>query len=280
MLFLSASVALSFLGSLVYAQSSNNTSLEIAAIETQFTDAQLVPFLLPMFKPSAIMTVNFSGIGPISPGQNLTKRQAALAPEISIVPANSSVSLQGNYTLVMVDANVVGTNESIGQTRHWLVNDVTLTGSSPLNVSTAHGVPVTEYASPSPAAGSGAHRYVILLLPQRSSFSPPANLSKPNVGVSVFHLTEYISTSHLGQPVAGMYFDVEQETGTATVSPTSAVVTSTLKSVTYGTSSASSSASSSTPSKSANAAIHPVGNSVVVALPAAALVLLASYMCL
>ena len=77
-----------------------------------------------------------------------------------------------------------------------------------------------------------------------------------------------------------MYFDVEQETGTATVSPTSAVVTSTLKSVTYGTSSASSSASSSTPSKSADAAIRPVEHSVVVALPAAALVLLASYMCL
>jgi hypothetical protein len=35
--------------------------------------------------------------------------------------------------------------------------------------------------------------YVILLLPQPSDFSPPANLSKPNVGVSTFELTDYIS---------------------------------------------------------------------------------------
>jgi hypothetical protein len=50
----------------------------------------------------------------------------AAAPELTIVPANSSVSLAGNYTLVMADADVVGTNESVGQTRHWLVNGVTL----------------------------------------------------------------------------------------------------------------------------------------------------------
>lgn len=53
-----------------------------------------------------------------------------MVPELSIVFANSSVSSHGNYTLVMVDANVIGTNESSGQTRHWLVNGVTLTGAS------------------------------------------------------------------------------------------------------------------------------------------------------
>jgi len=52
------------------------------------------------------------------------------APEITIVPANSSVSLAGNFTLVMADADVVGTDESVGQTRHWLVNGVTLKNGS------------------------------------------------------------------------------------------------------------------------------------------------------
>lgn len=52
--------------------------------------------------------------------------EVAAAPEITVVPANSSVSLAGNFTLVMADADVVGTNESVGQTRHWLVNGVTL----------------------------------------------------------------------------------------------------------------------------------------------------------
>jgi hypothetical protein len=55
--------------------------------------------------------------------------EVASTPLITIVPANSSVSLQGNFTLVMADADIVGTNESLGQTRHWLVNGVTLTGT-------------------------------------------------------------------------------------------------------------------------------------------------------
>lgn len=56
--------------------------------------------------------------------------EVAKAPELTIAPANTSVSLTGNYTLVMADAGPVGTNESEGQTRHWLVNSVTLNSAS------------------------------------------------------------------------------------------------------------------------------------------------------
>ncbi|KAH9171461.1 phosphatidylethanolamine-binding protein [Lactarius sanguifluus] len=281
MFTLSTSFALFFLGSLVNAQSSNDNAIGIAAIEAHFTGAGLVPSLLTSFDPTALMTVTFSGVGAISPGQNLTKDQAAPTPEITIVPVNTTVSLQGNYTLLMADADVVGTDQSVGQTRHWLVNGVTLTGTnSSLNVSTADGVAVTDYAGPAPPEGSGPHRYVILLLPQPSTFSPPANLTQPNVGVSVFHLTDYISTSHLGAPVAGMYFDVEQGTATATLSPTSPVISSTLKPASSGTASTSSGASPSGSSSSSNAAIAIRGGHAVFAVPAAVCVLFASYMCL
>jgi len=229
------------------------------------------------------MTVTFSGVGATSPGQNLTMAQVAPTPLITIVPANGSVSLQGNYTLVMADADVVGTDESVGQTRHWLVNDVTLTGSNfSLNASTADGVAVTEYAGPAPAVGSGPHRYVILLLPQPSTFSPPANLSQPNVGVSVFHLNDYISTSNLGAPVAGMYFDVEQGTATVTLSPTSPVISSTLKPAFSGTSSASSSGANPSKASSStnNAAVAIQSGYSIFAVPVAVCVLLASVMCL
>jgi len=280
MFLLSTSFALYFLGSLVKAQSTNDTSLEITAIEAHFTGADIVPSLLASFDPSAVMTVTFPGVGAVSPGQNLTKDQVASTPLITIVPANSSVSLQGNYTLVMADADVVGTNESLGQTRHWLVNGVTLTGSnSSLNASTADGVAVTEYAGPAPAAGSGPHRYVILLLPQPSTFSPPANLTQPNVGVSVFVLTDYISTSNLGAPVAGMYFDVEEGTATVTLSPTSPVISSTLKPASSGTSS-SSVPNPSKASSTSNGATAIWSGQSVFAVTAAVGVLFASYMCL
>jgi phosphatidylethanolamine-binding protein (PEBP) family uncharacterized protein len=241
MFLLATTLALiSFLGTLVSAQSTNNTTLGIAAIRAHFFNAGLVPTLLPFFDPSAIMTVNFSGFGVISPGQNLSKQQTATAPDLKIVPANASVSVKGNFTLVMVDARTVGTNESNGQILHWLVNYVTLkrncSSHRPLNVSTTGAVVVTNYVGPLPQAGSGPHRYVILLLPQPSSFSPPANLTKPNSGPSLnFHLTDYISTSHLGPPFAGMYFDVQQGPSNVTVPPTSAVVTSTLNRPTSST---------------------------------------------
>ena len=47
---------------------------------------------------------------------------------ITVTPANSSVSLSGNYTVVMVDAGPVGTDETQGQTRHWLVNGASISG--------------------------------------------------------------------------------------------------------------------------------------------------------
>lgn len=42
-----------------------------------------------------------------------------------MVPANASVQLPTTYTLALVDAGPVGTDQSAGQTRHWLVNGAT-----------------------------------------------------------------------------------------------------------------------------------------------------------
>jgi phosphatidylethanolamine-binding protein len=63
-----SAVVLSFFGSLVNAQ-----DIGIPAIEAHFTQAGLVPNLLPTFNPSSIMTVNFPGVGAITPGEALTK---------------------------------------------------------------------------------------------------------------------------------------------------------------------------------------------------------------
>ena len=83
MFLFSTSLALYFLGSLVKAQSTNDTALGIAAIEAHFTGADLVPSLLASFDPSAVMTVNFPGVGDITPGQNLTEDRAHLSKPMS-----------------------------------------------------------------------------------------------------------------------------------------------------------------------------------------------------
>ncbi|KAF8492824.1 phosphatidylethanolamine-binding protein [Russula emetica] len=184
-----------------------------APIEADFKTSNVVPDLLSSFNPSATMNVAFPGVGLISPGQNLSMQQVATAPNVTITPANSSVPTTGNFTLMMVDAAAIGTNDSNGVVLHWLANSATLKTSSSacpsLNVSTDGGLVVTNYVSPAPPVGTGVHRYVILLFPQPSSFSPPANQSSPDLGVDIdFQFTEYISSSHLPQPIAGMFFEV------------------------------------------------------------------------
>jgi len=252
--------ALALLAPFVSAQTSS-PALEIEAIEAHFTGAGLVPSLLPSFTPSAVFGLSFNGVN-VSPGQALTKAQVAPTPSLTVTPANSSVTLTGTYTLVMVDAAAVGTDESAGETRHYLLNGATISDSK---VSNASAVAITEYAGPAPPANTGPHRYVILLYNQPSTFTAPANYSQPNMGVSVFNLNAYVSESGLGAIVAGTYFTVEEGTATASLSATSAVQTSTLAPV----SSASGTHSSTAPGASGSSGSSNGASSIGITSPLA-----------
>jgi hypothetical protein len=230
------------------------TSIGVEAIEAHFTQSAIVPNLLASFNPSALLSLNFAGVGDVQPGQALTQAQVAPTPTVTITPANSSVSLNGTYTLVMVDADVVGSNLT-QETRHWLENSVVITGST---VSNASATVITRYAGPAPASGSGPHRYVVMLYAQPSTFTAPAAYSQPNIGVSTFDFNGYVKDSGLGPLVAANYFTVEVGTATVSVSATSAVVSSTLA-VPSSTPSSSGSSTASSPSKTsgtANFATH------------------------
>ncbi|KAL4245609.1 PEBP-like protein [Abortiporus biennis] len=239
------------------ATDTNNTQFQIEAIQAHFSGAGIVPSLLTTFDPEALLTISYDGVSALTPGQALTKTQVAPTPVLAVTPANSTVSLTGSFTLVMADAGPVGTDETQGQTRHWLVNGVTLTGSAPLNVSTTDGVAITSYAGPAPAQGSGAHRYVILLYSQPSSFAAPQGLDTANTPVSVFNLSDYVKTSGLGPLVAANYITVEEGTATFTPSSTAPVATSTLP---VPATSTGGSSAASTGSKTGSAAPTSTGN--------------------
>jgi hypothetical protein len=224
---------------------SNNTLLQIEAIQAHFTNAQLVPVPIPAFNPSAVLTVNFDGVGDATPGQPLTEAQVKAAPTLTLTPANSTITFDGKYTLAMIDPAAVGSDQSNGQTRHWLVNGATVSGGK---VSIDTGTQITEYAGPAPPPGSGPHRYTIVVYSQPDSFTPPANLSTANVGVSTFDFPSYVKDTGLGPIVAGFYYTVENGTATASIPATSSVVTSTLPAA--KTSSPASTSSGASPSSS------------------------------
>jgi len=198
--------------------------LELAGIEANFKQAELVPSLLPSFDPSALLTINYSGVGDVSSGQHLTKDQTAPQPTVTITPANSSVSLTGKFTIAMVDADIVGSANTEGVNRHWLLNGVEVTDNK---VNNASATAITTYAGPGPAAGSGPHRYVIILYQQPDSFTAPPDLSKP-IGVTRMDLAAYVKDSGLGSLVAANYITVEEGTATVSVPATSSVISSTL----------------------------------------------------
>ena len=89
--------------------------------------------------------------------QNADIRLAEAAPQPIVTVGDST--LNGTFTIAMFDINTVGEDLPNGPTRHWLLNGVTLEGNT---VSNATATAITAYAGPGPAAGSGAHRYVLL----------------------------------------------------------------------------------------------------------------------
>ncbi|KAJ6547296.1 phosphatidylethanolamine-binding protein [Mycena capillaripes] len=201
------------------------TIVDIEAIEAHFTQALIVPSLLPTFTPGAVLSLAFSG-SDATPGQALAEKDVGTKPVVTVSAFNAS--LTGTYTIAMVDADVVGAVYGTdGVSRHWLENGVTVTDGT---VSNASSTAITAYAGPGPTSGSGPHRYVVLLYAQPSTFKAPADLSAPVDGVHKFDLNGYVKDSGLGDIVAANYFTVEVGTDATSLPATSSVVTSTLAS--------------------------------------------------
>jgi len=214
-------IAAAVVAPLILAQ---DATLGLQAIKAHFQQSALVPDLFSSFEPIALVSLNFSGVG-VQPGQNLTREQAAPVTTVTVKPGNTSTTLSGYYTLAMLDASYVGAQLPQGQTRHWLVNGVAVSGGSVTNTS---AVGITGYAGPAPPAGSGPHRYVVVLYSQPESFRAPADLSTPGVPVAPFVWADYVKNTGLGPLVGATYFTVEEGTATVSISPTSSVVTQTL----------------------------------------------------
>jgi len=240
---------------------SAQTELQLEAIQAHFTNAELVPVPIPVFDPTAVLSVSFGSVVP-TPGQLLTEDQVKTAPSLTVTPANSSISLDGKFTIAMIDPAAVGADESGGQTRHWLVNGATISGGT---VSIESGTQITEYAGPAPPAGTGPHRYTIVIYSQPDNFTAPSDLSTANVGVSTFDFPSYVQDTGLGPILAGFYYTVEDGTASSSIPATSSVVTSTLpaaRSSGSGSPSGTKVSSSSSPSGTSGSSGGALANSV------------------
>ncbi|KAK1229048.1 hypothetical protein PQX77_007864 [Marasmius sp. AFHP31] len=221
-------LSFTLLALLPFVAAQSNTATDLAGIKAHFKQSGLESTLpLSTFDPSALMTVNFPGIGDIKPGQAVSKDESNPTPTISFTPANDTVKLDGNYTIFMIDAEVAGTAAG-NLNRHWLVNSVKVSDNKLDNSS---ATAITSYAGPGPDEGSGPHRYTIILYQQPTEFVQPADFREP-IGVTRMDLSKYVEDAKLGSVVAANYFTVEVGTGTVSVSATSSVDSATLSAAT------------------------------------------------
>ena len=207
-----------------FAQAQDNTALEIEAIKAHFSGAALVPFLLPEFEPSALLNINYAGVGDMTTGQAVVKEEVNPVPTLTLTPVNSSVELNGDYTVAMVDADIPGFDVSQGVTRHWLINGAKIEDGQ---LSNATANTVANYAGPWPAAGSGPHRYVILVFAQPEGFTAPTDAAPPTEVVNGWNFNQYLQDTGLTL-LAANYIQVEEGESIVSVAPTSAVDSATL----------------------------------------------------
>lgn len=121
----------------------------------------------------------------------------------------------------------------IGQTRHFLENDVITGGGDPDSdrgialKDEESGRIITSYAGPGPAEGSGPHRYQFLLLKQPEDFQAPEGLDDENTPLGKMNIADYIDSTN-SQIVAATYFIVEVGESTVDAKPTSTVNSSSV----------------------------------------------------
>jgi len=202
----------------------NADPLELATVKQQFVNAKIVPDVIPTFAPIGILDVSFivngSTVG-LTDGEAIPKANVQTEPTVNFVGISSSTT---KYTLLQIDGNYVGSTNPQGLNLHWLQNDVAIDLSGGTSNTSAATIP---YAGPAPAAGSGPHRYTILLYQQPSDFTAPSSPA-PNSGVHEINLATYVTAAGLTGPLAGIYYTVEVGTATVTVESTTAVNPSTL----------------------------------------------------
>ncbi|TFK55306.1 hypothetical protein OE88DRAFT_1654117 [Heliocybe sulcata] len=216
---------------------------QLAATRAHLSQAGIIPPLLPngTFEPLAYVNVSFPGVGQIGLGQTLSPDQVQQPPNITVTflpseSGNDSVDYRTLKTMVVLeDVGTAGFDFPLGQTRTWLVYDASLQGADGCSncsykdyftLATDSGTTVTDF-HPLALSGNGPNRYVLLLFGQTTEFRPP------NTSISVpvdFTLQSFMNETVLSpQDVyAAFYFDLQNGTATASASPTSPVISSTL----------------------------------------------------
>ncbi|KAG1730387.1 phosphatidylethanolamine-binding protein [Suillus paluster] len=148
----------------------------LSAVRQDIEDKDLIPDVIPAdpsFDPKDLLVVTFPTGQEALLGNTLTETDTADEPTVAFIPVQvPAVNGESTYTLVMTDPDAPSkADPRYAQFRHWVVTGVKVTPAAQLTTPA-----VTPYYPPTPPAGSGKHRYVVLLYQEpNAGFSIPAD---------------------------------------------------------------------------------------------------------
>ncbi|KAJ7068489.1 PEBP-like protein [Mycena amicta] len=190
------------------ASESTLAAISSSDVATAFSQAGIVPSIIPIFQPSAVIDVVYTDpttqkVIDVTLGTNLTVQQTQNMPKFLLTPVSSTTSQE--YVIALFDPDApTPQNTSLAQFRHYLAGGYQQGGDGALT----NGTPaLTEYVPPGPPAGSDPHRYLVLVFAQSSDFDTKAssivNASTPRTN---FNITAFSHQLGLGAPIAGSFW--------------------------------------------------------------------------
>ncbi|KAG6833951.1 hypothetical protein H0H87_007962 [Tephrocybe sp. NHM501043] len=240
----------------------------LANVTQAFSQAQIVPDLLPSFAPEALVNVSFppsvqdsrSAAVNVTPGVLLPENRTSVVPAMFLVANNTALVSNRTLLLALVDPDVP-TPQDANRTEflHFLGGNFSVDASSPNSTRLVNqSAALLEYMAPSPPAGSPPHRYVLLVYQVTTDVpSNIASLVNATTSRLGFNFTAFASAANLASPFAGNYFLVGSDNGTNTASsaavpsPTSAITSQPTLTAPSSSSSTQTSAAAPTSSNSA-----------------------------
>ncbi|KPV77836.1 uncharacterized protein RHOBADRAFT_66053 [Rhodotorula graminis WP1] len=112
-------------------------------------------------------------------GEAIPRPTTLAQPEVEFKEADKDAT----YSLFMVDPDLLKRNDTLsGQVRHWYETGVKFDGTSGRTVISSQAGARNDYVPPSPAYGTGKHRYVFLAAREPSPYSGPSSADFPTTG--------------------------------------------------------------------------------------------------
>ncbi|KAJ7095724.1 PEBP-like protein [Mycena belliarum] len=173
----------------------------VRKVKNAFRAADIPADLALAFKPTALLDVSL----PQASGRPLTlhagiqvPRDDTAGPPTFRVTGNVGA---GPFVVAMIDPDApTPQSPSSAQIRHFLGGDFVNRGGLLVNSTPA----ISQFLQPTPPAGSDAHRYIFLLFKQSAGFADQT-LVDSTTSIAKFNISEFASTTQLGNPIAGTF---------------------------------------------------------------------------